>query len=160
MQACALGFSSCILASPSIDPSVLLRRVMPLLAHSASFAIFSNWMQPLADCMFKLQVVRTSGNTLTSRNILTIRGTYSTGVLARRESCAGHGASPTHSAVLQNPYTANALVESNKLSSLSAFRVDAPAGRQYVNTSSTLSGHLILKYSFLDGGSTSRWHGT
>ena len=29
---------------------------MPLLAPSASFAVFSNWMQPLADCMFKLQV--------------------------------------------------------------------------------------------------------
>lgn len=57
MQACSLGFSSCILASPNIDPSVLLRRVMPLLAPSASFAIFSNWLQPLADCMFKLQVV-------------------------------------------------------------------------------------------------------
>ncbi|CAL5227088.1 g9994 [Coccomyxa viridis] len=55
-QACSSGFSSCILASPNIDPSVLLRRVMPLLAPSASFAVFSNWMQPLADCMFKLQV--------------------------------------------------------------------------------------------------------
>lgn len=56
MQACSQGFSSCILASPSIDPSQLLRRVMPLLAPSASFALFSNWLQPLADCMFKLQV--------------------------------------------------------------------------------------------------------
>lgn len=56
MQACSFGFDSCILASPNIDPTVLLRRVMPLLAPSASFAVFSNWMQPLADCMFKLQV--------------------------------------------------------------------------------------------------------
>ena len=56
MQACSLGFNSCILASPNIDPSQLLRRVMPLLAPSASFALFSNWLQPLAECMFKLQV--------------------------------------------------------------------------------------------------------
>ena len=56
VQACSQGFNSCILASPSIDPTQLLRRVMPLLAPSASFALFSNWLQPLADCMFKLQV--------------------------------------------------------------------------------------------------------
>ena len=64
VQACSVGFDSCILASPNVDPTVLLRRVMPLLAPSASFAVFSNWMQPLADCMFKLQVTCTHVSTV------------------------------------------------------------------------------------------------
>ncbi len=55
-QACRQGFNCCILASPLVQPLALLRKVLPLLAPSAAFAVFSNYLQPLAECMLALQV--------------------------------------------------------------------------------------------------------
>ncbi|CAL8466719.1 g6255 [Coccomyxa elongata] len=55
-QACRQGFDCCILASPLVQPLALLRKVLPLLAPSAAFAVFSNYLQPLAECMLALQV--------------------------------------------------------------------------------------------------------
>ncbi|QDZ18556.1 non-catalytic subunit Trm6 of tRNA (Adenine(58)-N(1))-methyltransferase [Chloropicon primus] len=44
------GFSSLILAAPSYSPESLIDKLACILAPSASFAIFSPWLQPLADC--------------------------------------------------------------------------------------------------------------
>ncbi len=55
-QTCRQGFSCCILAAPQVQPLALLRKVLPLLAPSAAFAVFANCLQPLADCMLALQV--------------------------------------------------------------------------------------------------------
>ena len=55
-QACRQGFDCCILASPLVEPLALLRKVLPLLAPSAAFTVFSNYLQPLAECMLALQV--------------------------------------------------------------------------------------------------------
>ena len=54
---CRQGFQSCIIAAPDVQPSILIRTVLPLLAPSASFAIFFSTLQPLADCMQELQVM-------------------------------------------------------------------------------------------------------
>ncbi len=55
-QACRQGFDCCILASPLVEPLALLRKVLPLLVPSAAFTVFSNYLQPLAECMLALQV--------------------------------------------------------------------------------------------------------
>lgn len=55
-RACSLGFTGCVLAVPGVQPLALLQKVLPLLAPSAAFAVFSNWLQPLAECMLALQV--------------------------------------------------------------------------------------------------------
>jgi tRNA (adenine-N(1)-)-methyltransferase non-catalytic subunit len=55
-QACSLGFTSCLIACPGVQPLALVRRLLPLLAPSAALVVFSNWLQPLADCMLALQV--------------------------------------------------------------------------------------------------------
>ncbi|KAL3153820.1 hypothetical protein ABBQ32_013398 [Trebouxia sp. C0010 RCD-2024] len=52
---CKTGFDCCIVAAPSNHPSSVMAKLMPLLAPSASFAIFSNWQQPLAECHLALQ---------------------------------------------------------------------------------------------------------
>lgn len=52
---CKTGFNCCIVAAPSNHPSSVMAKLMPLLAPSASFAIFSNWQQPLAECHLALQ---------------------------------------------------------------------------------------------------------
>ena len=39
------GFTSCIIAAPAIEPAAALKRLMPLLAPSAAFVIFSNSLQ-------------------------------------------------------------------------------------------------------------------
>ena len=57
VQACRRGFSCCVLACPDVQPMALLRKALPLLAPSACFAIFSNYLQPLAECMHQLQVL-------------------------------------------------------------------------------------------------------
>jgi len=49
------GFTSCILAAPKLHTASLLRQVLPLLAPSASFVVFSPWQQPLAEAMSELQ---------------------------------------------------------------------------------------------------------
>lgn len=52
---CKTGFNCCIVAAPANHPSSVMNKLMPLLAPSASFAIFSNWQQPLAECYLALQ---------------------------------------------------------------------------------------------------------
>lgn len=52
---CRTGFNCCIVAAPSHHPTSVITKLMPLLAPSASFAIFSNWQQPLAECHLTLQ---------------------------------------------------------------------------------------------------------
>lgn len=53
---CRQGFQSCVVAAPGCCPTALMRAVLPLLAPSASFAVFFSALQPLADCMQQLQV--------------------------------------------------------------------------------------------------------
>ena len=115
MQACSFGFDSCILASPNIDPTVLLWRVMPLLAPSASFAVFSNWMQPLADCMFKLQV--------TCTHFLTVN-------CLRSASCSTSSDLQRLGAECQSPAMRRATSQSWMKQCLCAFnrRINMPAG--------------------------------
>lgn len=48
------GFTSCVLAAPKLHALALLRRVLPLLAPSAPFVVFSPWQQPLAEAMAAL----------------------------------------------------------------------------------------------------------
>ena len=52
---CKTGFRCCIVAAPTNHPTSVMNKLMPLLAPSASFAIFSNWQQPLAECHMALQ---------------------------------------------------------------------------------------------------------
>ena len=52
---CKTGFDCCIVAAPSNHPTGVVKKLLPLLAPSASFAIFSNWQQPLAECHLALQ---------------------------------------------------------------------------------------------------------
>lgn len=52
---CKTGFDCCILAAPGHHPTSLMKKLMPLLAPSASFAVFTNWQQPLAECHLALQ---------------------------------------------------------------------------------------------------------
>ena len=52
---CKTGFNCCIVAAPSNHPASVMAKLAPLLAPSASFAIFSNWQQPLAECHLALQ---------------------------------------------------------------------------------------------------------
>eukprot|EP00873_Tetraselmis_striata_P045606 jgi/Tetstr1/465870/TSEL_010487.t1 len=49
------GFTSCLVAAPSLQPIAVLERLLPLLAPSAPFAIFSNSPLPLALAMTKLR---------------------------------------------------------------------------------------------------------
>jgi len=44
------GFGSLLCCLPSHEPQALLARLLPLLAGGAPFALFSNYLQPLADC--------------------------------------------------------------------------------------------------------------
>ena len=52
---CKTGFNCCIVAAPANHPTNVMTKIMPLLAPSASFAVFSNWQQPLAECHLALQ---------------------------------------------------------------------------------------------------------
>ncbi|EFJ43222.1 hypothetical protein VOLCADRAFT_119181 [Volvox carteri f. nagariensis] len=52
------GFDSCLVALPRVHPTALLAAVWPLLAPSATFAVFSPWAQPLAEAMSHLQTSR------------------------------------------------------------------------------------------------------
>ncbi|XP_010518199.1 PREDICTED: tRNA (adenine(58)-N(1))-methyltransferase non-catalytic subunit trm6-like isoform X1 [Camelina sativa] len=49
------GFSSLIMAAQDQDPWSLVKDVLPLLSYSAPFAIYHQYLQPLATCMHKLQ---------------------------------------------------------------------------------------------------------
>ncbi|XP_030950733.1 tRNA (adenine(58)-N(1))-methyltransferase non-catalytic subunit trm6 [Quercus lobata] len=50
------GFSSLIIAAPELDLWNLLKDLLPLLANSAPFAIYHQYLQPLATCMHNLQL--------------------------------------------------------------------------------------------------------
>ncbi|KAJ4759892.1 tRNA (Adenine(58)-N(1))-methyltransferase non-catalytic subunit trm6 [Rhynchospora pubera] len=49
------GFTSLIIAAPEMDVESLIMDLLPLLAYSAPFAIYHQYLQPLATCMHKLQ---------------------------------------------------------------------------------------------------------
>ncbi|XP_074274715.1 uncharacterized protein LOC141598821 [Silene latifolia] len=49
------GFPSLIVAAPEIDVWTIMQKLMPLLSCSASFAIYHQYLQPLATCMHNLQ---------------------------------------------------------------------------------------------------------
>ncbi|KAL6212812.1 hypothetical protein ACLB2K_018028 [Fragaria x ananassa] len=50
------GFSSLIIAAPELDTWSLVKEILPLLSNSAPFAIYHQYLQPLATCMHNLQV--------------------------------------------------------------------------------------------------------
>ncbi|OAY50593.1 tRNA (adenine(58)-N(1))-methyltransferase non-catalytic subunit trm6 isoform X1 [Manihot esculenta] len=50
------GFSSLIIAAPDLDPWSLVKDLLPLLSYSAPFAIYHQYLQPLATCMHNLQL--------------------------------------------------------------------------------------------------------
>eukprot|EP00257_Ricinus_communis_P018372 XP_015577080.1 tRNA (adenine(58)-N(1))-methyltransferase non-catalytic subunit trm6 [Ricinus communis] len=50
------GFSSLIIAAPDLDAWSLVKVLLPLLSYSAPFAIFHQYLQPLATCMHNLQL--------------------------------------------------------------------------------------------------------
>ncbi|KAI4316925.1 hypothetical protein L6164_024852 [Bauhinia variegata] len=50
------GFSSLIIAAPELDTWTLVRDLIPLLSNSAPFAIYHQYLQPLATCMHNLQL--------------------------------------------------------------------------------------------------------
>ncbi|KAL5557898.1 hypothetical protein UlMin_034109 [Ulmus minor] len=50
------GFSSLIIAAPDVDTWSLVKDLMPLLSNSAPFAIYHQYLQPLATCMHNLQL--------------------------------------------------------------------------------------------------------
>ncbi|KAF7817641.1 tRNA (adenine(58)-N(1))-methyltransferase non-catalytic subunit trm6 [Senna tora] len=50
------GFSSLVIAAPDLDTWTLVRDLLPLLSNSAPFAIYHQYLQPLATCMHNLQL--------------------------------------------------------------------------------------------------------
>ncbi|KAL4305136.1 hypothetical protein HN51_038657 [Arachis hypogaea] len=52
------GFSSLLIAAPEMDIWPLVRDVLPLLSNSAPFAIYHQYLQPLATCMHNLQLAK------------------------------------------------------------------------------------------------------
>lgn len=50
------GFSSMIVVAPELDPWSLVKDLLSLLSYSAPFAIYHQYLQPLATCMHSLQV--------------------------------------------------------------------------------------------------------
>lgn len=50
------GFSSLIIAAPELDAWSLVKDLLPLLSYSAPFAIYHQYLQPLATCMHNLQL--------------------------------------------------------------------------------------------------------
>jgi tRNA (adenine-N(1)-)-methyltransferase non-catalytic subunit len=50
------GFSSLIVAAPGHEVERLVADLLPLLSYSAPFAIYHQYLQPLATCMHSLQV--------------------------------------------------------------------------------------------------------
>ncbi|XP_058725377.1 uncharacterized protein LOC131596666 [Vicia villosa] len=50
------GFSSLIIAAPDLDTWTVVRDLLPLLSNSAPFAIYHQYLQPLATCMHNLQL--------------------------------------------------------------------------------------------------------
>lgn len=52
------GFSSLLIAAPDMDAWSIVKEVLPLLSYSAPFAIYHQYLQPLATCMHNLQLER------------------------------------------------------------------------------------------------------
>ncbi|XP_022144389.1 tRNA (adenine(58)-N(1))-methyltransferase non-catalytic subunit trm6 [Momordica charantia] len=52
------GFTSLIIAAPQLDAWSLVKDLLPLVSNSAPFAIYHQYLQPLATCMHKLQLER------------------------------------------------------------------------------------------------------
>ncbi|GIL73504.1 hypothetical protein Vretimale_5280 [Volvox reticuliferus] len=52
------GFDSVLVALPNVHPTTVLAIIWPLLAPSATFAIFAPWSQPLAEALTHLQYSR------------------------------------------------------------------------------------------------------
>ncbi|KAI3844851.1 hypothetical protein MKW92_048531 [Papaver armeniacum] len=52
------GFSSLIIAAPDLDPWTVVQELLPHLSYSAPFAIYHQYLQPLASCMHNLQTAR------------------------------------------------------------------------------------------------------
>ncbi|XAR61666.1 hypothetical protein NMG60_11016148 [Bertholletia excelsa] len=50
------GFSSLIIAAPDVDAWNIVKELIPLLSFSAPFAVYHQYIQPLATCMHNLQV--------------------------------------------------------------------------------------------------------
>lgn len=50
------GFSSLVVAAPDLDAWTLVKDLLPLLSSSAPFAIYHQFLQPLANCMHNLQL--------------------------------------------------------------------------------------------------------
>ncbi|XP_062098297.1 uncharacterized protein LOC133804148 isoform X2 [Humulus lupulus] len=50
------GFSSLIVSAPDLDTWSLVKDLLPLLSNSAPFAIYHQFLQPLATCMHNLQL--------------------------------------------------------------------------------------------------------
>lgn len=49
------GFTSMIVAAPELDTWTVIVQLLPLLSFSAPFGIYHQYLQPLAECMHKLQ---------------------------------------------------------------------------------------------------------
>ncbi|XP_042382078.1 tRNA (adenine(58)-N(1))-methyltransferase non-catalytic subunit trm6-like [Zingiber officinale] len=49
------GFSGLIVAAPEAEVGTIVHKLLPLLAYSAPFAIYHQYLQPLAACMHNLQ---------------------------------------------------------------------------------------------------------
>ncbi|KAK9085040.1 hypothetical protein Sjap_025451 [Stephania japonica] len=52
------GFSSLVFAAPELDTWCAVQELFPLLSYSAPFAIYHQYLQPLASCMHNLQVAK------------------------------------------------------------------------------------------------------
>ncbi|PSS31260.1 TRNA (adenine(58)-N(1))-methyltransferase non-catalytic subunit like [Actinidia chinensis var. chinensis] len=50
------GFSSLIIATPDVDAWSIVKELLPFLSFSAPFAIYHQYIQPLATCMHNLQL--------------------------------------------------------------------------------------------------------
>jgi tRNA (adenine-N(1)-)-methyltransferase non-catalytic subunit len=59
-QLLAGGFNSCIIAAPKLQPTAMLQQLLPLLAPSSPFVVFSPWVQPLAEAMAALTASRSA----------------------------------------------------------------------------------------------------
>ena len=56
------GFGSCLIAAPALQPAAAVQRLLPFLAPSASFVVYSPFLQPLAEAMTTLQASKAATN--------------------------------------------------------------------------------------------------
>lgn len=50
------GFDSLLIAMPSVDTLQLLHRLLPLMRPSTCFAVYSPWLQQLAEALQQMHV--------------------------------------------------------------------------------------------------------